>query len=333
MREAIAGTGLWQDTADVPEALAQTLDAAEGFADVADLIRSPEVRRLVASGNGASYYVAHALWLASLHGAAAVEVLGIPAGLLCGRRFAWREGDLLLAVSSSGEFRDLIEAVEDPRRPPLPYAAITRYPEATLPRGAGARAVIRVPRQRAVTHTADFCGGTTTALAIWADVCGDADLAAAVQRLPETVARAVELADELPEAAAPDAVVSYGTGPAWAASLETALLVKEVAEIPAEGLETREAATSAMTAAGPGQLFVAHPIAAESLVEETERLVQSRGAAVARIPGGDLDDARVSALSTFPGAVALAIQLAGATGTNVDRPEWIDLYYTTARRS
>ena len=70
------------------------------------------MRRVVASGNGAAYYVAVALWLASLEGPVGPDVVAVPSGLLARGGFAWRPGDVLLAVSSSGEFRDLVEAVD-----------------------------------------------------------------------------------------------------------------------------------------------------------------------------------------------------------------------------
>ena len=37
-----------------------------------------------------------------------------------------------------------------------------------------------------------------------------------------------------------DAAIAFGSGPGWAAALEAALLLKEPAGIPAEGVETRE---------------------------------------------------------------------------------------------
>ena len=48
------------------------------------------------------------------------------------------------------------------------------------------------------------------------------------------------------EAGAVDATnaVVFGSGPAWAAALEAALLLKEVSGMPAEGVETRRGATS-----------------------------------------------------------------------------------------
>src|SRR6266496_1491252 len=124
-------TGLWQDVSELPESLA----ARDGVADTAALLGADAVRRIVATGNGAAYYVAVALWLASLEGRGGPEVVAVPSGLVARGAFGWRPGDALLAVSSSGEFRDLVEAVD--RGAPLPYAAITATPGSTLGSRAG----------------------------------------------------------------------------------------------------------------------------------------------------------------------------------------------------
>ena len=63
-------TGLWRDVTELPSSLAATLEDRAGIEEVAALVRSDGVRRVVASGNGAAYYVAVALWLASLEGSA-----------------------------------------------------------------------------------------------------------------------------------------------------------------------------------------------------------------------------------------------------------------------
>ena len=76
---------------------------------------------------------------------------------------------------------------------------------------------------------------------------------------PEAAARAVAEAEAWgaePERALapalPPAAIVVGGGPAWAAALELALMLKEISRIPAEGVETREGATSAMSASPPG---------------------------------------------------------------------------------
>ena len=75
-------TGLWRDVTELPSTLAATLDGDRGRGDVATLLGASGVRRIVASGNGAAYYVSVALWLASLEGGHGPEVVAVPSGLL-----------------------------------------------------------------------------------------------------------------------------------------------------------------------------------------------------------------------------------------------------------
>jgi glucosamine 6-phosphate synthetase-like amidotransferase/phosphosugar isomerase protein len=329
-------TGLWADVRELPESIASTLDAADGFAETAALLSGPDVRRIVASGNGASYYVAHALWLAAAAGPGrGPDVVAVPAGLIAGGWFRFGPGDRLLAVSSSGEFRDLVEAI-DRGAVPAPYAAVTATAGSTIERGAGARALQRVLGQRAVTHTQALAGGLACALALWARIAGDGELAAAVSGLPGVLSAAVEEAEAwaagLGELQPPAAAVAFSAGPGWAAALEAALLVKEVAGVPAEGVDAREGATSAMYALGAAHLAVSLPVG-DPAEAEAERVCGETGARVVRCPGGERTDARLALAATLPSATALAAVLAERARLDVDRPAWVDAYYRTARRA
>ncbi len=326
-------TGFWRDLSELPETLTTTLEASDGVREVAGLLSAGDARRIIASGNGAAYYVAVALWLASLEGRAGLEVQAVPSGLLAGGRFPWRDGDVLLAISSSGEFRDLVEAIEGA---PSPYAAITATPGSTLGSRAGARALVTVLEQRAVTHTQAFCGAVLQALAVWAELTGDEVLRGAVRQAPEAVATALERArawvDDLGTVEASTAV-AFGSGPGWAAALEAALLLKEVSGIPAEGVETREGATSAMMALDSTSLALSLPVGGESdrLLDEAEAICAGQGATVLRAPVGDLHDRRLAAVTTFPAAATLSAHLGVGRGLDVDQPAWIDAYYRVAR--
>jgi fructoselysine-6-P-deglycase FrlB-like protein len=327
-------TGLWQDVSELPDSLAATTAAREGIEDVAALLGSDRVRRIVATGNGAAYYVAVALWLASLEGRRGPEVVAVPSGLVARGAFGWRPGDALLAISSSGEFRDVIEAVD--AGAPLPYAAITASAGSTLGSRAGARALVTVRQQRAVTHTQAFCGAVAAALAVWAEVCGDAALRGAVARVSGESAVALDAARLWVEDTAgldAPAAVAFGSGPAWAAALEAALLLKEVAGIPAEGVETREGATSAMMALQPGHLVLSLPTGEDPLLDEAEAICRGRGATIARAPVVAGGDRRLAAILSFPAAVALGERIGVARGLDVDRPAWTDAYYRVARTS
>jgi fructoselysine-6-P-deglycase FrlB-like protein len=327
-------TGLWQDVSELPESLAATTAAREGIEDVAALLGADRVRRIVATGNGAAYYVAVALWLASLEGRGGPEVVAVPSGLVARGAFGWRPGDALLAISSSGEFRDVVEAVD--AGAPLPYAAITASAASTLGSRAGARALVTVRQQRAVTHTQAFCGAVAAALAVWAELSGDAGLRDAVARVSDESAVAVEAARPWVESAAgldAPAAVAFGSGPAWAAALEAALLLKEVAGIPAEGVETREGATSTMMALQPGHLVFSLPTGDDPLLEEAEAICRGRGATVTRAPVVAGGDRRLAAILSFPAAVALGERIGVARGLDVDRPAWTAAYYRVARTS
>jgi fructoselysine-6-P-deglycase FrlB-like protein len=325
-------TGLWADVRELPGALGDTLAAADGVAEAADLLRGAE--RIVATGNGAAYYVAHALWLASLEGAeSGPPIVAVPCGIAARERFLWQPGDAVLAVSSSGEFRDVVEIAQ--RAGGRPCVAITASAESSLAAAATATIVQRVWSQRAVTHTQALAGAYACGLALWAALSGDPALGAALGGAREAAARAVAEAEawaaaELAELR-PSAAVVAGGGPAWAAALELALMLKEIARIPAEGVETREGATSAMFGLANGHLMVSLDPAGDPLGDEALRLCAGTGATTLRLPGVGGVDARLVPITTLPAAAALSATLALAAGHDVDRPAWTDAYYETAR--
>lgn len=338
MTEPIWETGLWRDTTLVPDSLAATLERREGFEEVAALLTRPATRRVVVSGSGASYYVALAMWLASLQMASALaEIVPVPAGLLARDAFTWQEGDVLLALSSSGEARDLIEATESDRLP-KPFAVITADPLGAISRRAGATAVTTVVQQAAITHTQAFCAAVAASLGILAIATRDKALKQALDSLPAACQRSIDRTQQWASGAfatitTPPAAVVFGTGPAWAGALEGALLLKEVARIPAEGSETREGATTAMTGLLPPHLAVSLAFTDDPLAEEAELVCRSIPCQLLRVPGEDVADRRLAAVTTFAPLVALAIGLALQAGwDDVDEPEWYSRYERTARR-
>ncbi len=117
--------------------------------------------------------------------------------------------------------------------------------------------------------------------------------------------------------------------PRWAAALELALMLKEISRVPAEGVETREGATSAMFGLAPGHLMVSLDPAGDSHGDEALRLCAATGATTLRLPSAA--DARLALITTLPASAALSAVLAEAAGHDVDEPAWTDAYYETAR--
>lgn len=329
---SFADTGLWADVRELPDALAATLTAADGVAEAAERLARDDVRRIVATGNGAAYYVAHALWLASLESEmSGPPVVAVPCGVAVGERFRWRDGDAILAVSSSGKFRDVVEIASRGERP---CVAITADAGSPLAAASEVAVVQQVHGQRAVTHTQALAGAYGAGLALWAALTVDTELAAVVGRAPAAAARAVEEAEAwAPGVGVPIAAVVAGGGTGWAAALELALMLKEISRIPAEGVETREGSTSAMFGLAPGHLMVSLDPAGDPLGEEALRLCAAAGAATLRLPGAGHGDPRLTPITTLPAAAALAAALAQAGGHDVDHPAWTDAYYKTARSS
>ena len=193
-----------------------------------------------------------------------------------------------------------------------------------------------VASQRAVTHTQALAGAYACGLAVSAALTGDRGLAALVaprrrsrrarwptpSRGPRTRSR---------RSAHPPAAIAVGGGAAWAAALELALMLKEISRIPAEGVETREGATSAMFGLDRGHLMVSLDPDGDPLGDEAVRLCAAAGATTLRLPAAARADARLAPITTLPAAAALSAELALAAGHDVDKPAWTDAYYETAR--
>ena len=122
-----------------------------------------------------------------------------------------------------------------------------------------------------------------------------------------------------------------GGGAAWAGALEAALTLKEIARVPAEGVETREGATSAMFGLDRGHLMVSLDPAGDAAGDEAVRLCAATGAATLRLPEVADADPRLALVTSAPAAAALAAVLALRGGHDVDHPTWTDAYYATAR--
>ena len=328
---------LEQDCTELADVLA---DVAAGGCRSADVITLMDrARRIVVTGNGAAYYAALTLWTAALQWPAAPEVVAVPAGALSTGRLTWRPGDLLLVVSSSGELRDvvtLLAAERDGRapRPPRPYALLTTMSTSTLAQTAGACVVVPVRAQRAVTHTQAYVGNVLSLLLLWQEVAGT-DLGLEAHALPDLVARGLvdagAWAAGLDLLDAPAAAVAFGAGGGWPAALELALLLKEVAGVPAEGMETREGATSGMYALRPGHLVVSVPTATDPYADETEAVCAATGAQTVRLPVPPTASDLVTPITSFPAALALASRLGRNAGLDIDQPAWTAAYYRTAR--
>jgi fructoselysine-6-P-deglycase FrlB-like protein len=309
----------------LPGSLERTLAAEGELAAAAAELRSR--RRVLVTGNGASHYAGLLAALAALETQA--DLQAVPSGLL--QKVAPRDGDASLVVSVSGEFRDLVEALGDDLLP-RPIVVVTAALDSTLARNADAVVPLAVEEHGTETHPQDFCNAALAALAVLARLTHDDELRRLVDAAPGEVASTLRAVDEwLPALERPEAAVCAGHGAAWAGALELALLLKEIARIPGEGLETREAATSALTGMHDRCLAVALASKGDPFLAEARELWRRAGAGYVEIPFGANLDARIVPIVSFPAGAALAVRLAREAGLDADHPWWIGAYRSTAR--
>jgi fructoselysine-6-P-deglycase FrlB-like protein len=331
---SLTKTSLWSDTKRIPEVLSANLDRGDSLVHTLSQIGVDGAGRIVVTGNGASYYAAQTMAVAaSLGGRTGPEVFAAPAEWLVSPHFTWRADDRLIVVSTSGELKEAIVAMDST---PAPTMAITQ--DATSSVGVRADACIELVMhsQVAFTHTQAFAGNVAILLGIWAHLVGDEILQEGLESLSGILDETIPRADAwmqsldlvLPEASGGIVGGPCGTEPA---AYETALLLKELALLPTEAMNVREAATTGLYAAGRGDLCVVIPTGDPAVLDETEALANSVGSFTLRLPGADQADVRLSSITTLPYSIALASSLGLKRGVNVDHPPWIDRYLAATR--
>ncbi len=324
---------VWADALGIPNAITQTLANETGVKAAAARLAQSDVTRIVASGNGASYYAALALSLASLAQPCGVSVTALPAGVFVHGRYRWQDGDYLLVFSSSGELRDIVNAQK--ALGIGQFALVTASPESTLNALAETTLVVSAPDQRSLTHTQSYVAALAASLLLVARLTGDDELELATRATPDLARRNLEHAPEWIDGLAldrlPPLAIAFGTSVAWAAALETALLLKEIAGVPCEGVESREGATSAMFALTDGSLAISLETASDPHLTGTEESCRSMGSRIVRIPCREDDDPRLVPILSFPYALALALRLAELAGRDPDDPPWAENYLSSVR--
>ncbi len=203
---------------------------------------------------------------------------------------ALNEHDAVIGISASGEFRDVLAVFERWNAQVLcvgitqvPGSSITRLANHTLLAGGGQSRVSVMTKTYASTLTAAHL------LVLAATQAPDEilqDLQACAAICEEGI-QAAELAipEILPQVAGFEHAFHFGAGPAYAACLESALKMKEMAILHAEGAETWEMASGSAIILDERALCVAlySGGAGDSSTAETARHARRWGARVLEI--------------------------------------------------
>jgi glucosamine--fructose-6-phosphate aminotransferase (isomerizing) len=339
-----------------PAAVRETVASARTRArDIAHAWRRSGVRRVHVIGNGTSLHSSLASAQLYRHMAGPDDPVVVP---LTAAEFltyppALGPGDAIVAISSSGEFRDVIKVAERVRGA-TPLAGVVHVPGSSLTHVAsdvllsagGPSTVPVMTKTFSATLAAtelllvELLGGAAADRAV-AGMLAAADAAehaiAAAETTVETLAHELKSTGHFFVA---------GGGLGYPAALEAALKLKEMALVHAEGAEVWEMESGAATMLGPDAVVIAlapdgpaRPAVARLLSHAAEwgartievgsdRLVP--GSRLLPLPPGTAEEH--APLSCVPPVALFAFALARARGANPDRPDWIERYHAQGLR-
>ena len=344
------------EISDGPDAIRRTVAEARSTArDIAAKLRRDGIRRVHVIGNGTSYH--SSLAAATLYGrhATAADPIVVPmtAGAFLTYPPPLGDGDAIVGISASGEFRDVVAAAER-WRDRLPVIGIVHVPGSTLTRIATDVVLSSGGPSDVPVMTKTFSATLVATELLLLELLGDERADAPIGQIDQAadhagaaIAAAGPLIDVLAAELVDTAhVFVVGSGMASVAALEAALKLKEMAIVHAEGTETWEMASGAATIVGPGTVVVAlapngpgraatadvvgHAAAWGARVVEVGPTPLAQGSTLLPLAADAIEDH--APLTAVPPIALLAFALARRRGFDPDHPTWVERYHSQGLR-
>jgi glucosamine--fructose-6-phosphate aminotransferase (isomerizing) len=332
---------------ETPGAIRTTVTQARPSAQkAAEAIQKNSPRRIFVIGNGTSLYTSMAASYTArqLAGPNDPLVLAFPAGDFRYFTPAIQPTDVVIGMSASGEFRDVLSVFERLRGQCLlvgithvPGSSLTRLTDHILFSAGGASHVPVMTKTYASTLTALhlLLLEIFNAPSLYFD-----DLNAVAERCETALTNARKIIPDLvPVLSKLEHAFYFGAGNAYAAALEGALKMKEMAILHAEGSETWEMASGPATVVSEKSFCVALYTGEDSDLSTADTAKHARqwGARVLEVgPISSTGDwhlaveksiaASFSSLALIPPLALLAYRTAQARGHNPDKPAWRERY-------
>jgi glucosamine--fructose-6-phosphate aminotransferase (isomerizing) len=338
-----------QEIEDTPAAIRATLsDSRPAAHEAAKAIRNRKPRRIFIIGNGTSLYTSMAATYTAriLAGAGDPFVQAVPAGEFRYFMPAIAAEDVVVGMSASGEFRDVL-AVFEQLHAKCSLVGITHVPGSSISKLADHLLVSRGGPSHVPVMTKTYASTLTALYLLLLEIFSAEpayfdDLAASADRCEQALLHAKQILPELvPLVAKFEHAFYFGAGNAFAASLEGALKMKEMALLHAEGSETWEMASGPATVVSEKTFCAALYTgdASDSATEVTARHARQWGARVLEVgPQAVTGDwhfpviapacPAFASLSLVPPLALLAYQVARARGQNPNQPVWRERYYS-----
>jgi len=339
-----------------PDAIRTTLrDSVAGAQDAAAYLTERGSRRIFVIGNGTSYHSALAATTLYARHAGPDDPVAVPLTAGSFRTYppGLGEHDAVVGISASGEFADVVAAVED-LRGRTPTVGVIHVPDSRLARAAD-RIVTSMGGPSNVpvmtkTFSATLVATELTLMALLGpDALADAvaEIGQAADHAEAAIAAADARLDEVVDGLdSVDHVFVVGAGLAHIAAMEAALKLKEIALVHAEGGETWEATSGAATMIdaraavmalapnGPGARatadLVRHVAGWGATTIEVAPAAALPKSLLLAIPAAAAEDH--APLVTVPLVALAAVALARRRGIDSDRPDWVARYHSQGLR-
>jgi glucosamine--fructose-6-phosphate aminotransferase (isomerizing) len=332
---------------ETPEAIHATLkDTRPSVLKAAEAISKRSASRIFVIGNGTSLYTSMAgtYTARQLAGPKDPLVLAYPAGDFRFFMPAIQPSDVIIGMSASGEFRDVLSVFERLRGKCLlvaithvPGSSVTRLADHVLISSGGPSHVPVMTKTYATTLTALHL---ILMEVFHAPALYNEDLYAVADRCATAISDAKRIIPDLiPIVSKFEHAFYFGAGIAYAAAMEGALKMKEMAILHAEGSESWEMASGPATVVSEKSLCVALYTGEESdsATAITAGHTRQWGARVLEVgPSAPTGDWHLpvapsiipsfSSLALLPPLALLAYRTACARGYNPDKPAWRDRY-------
>ena len=248
------------------------------------------------------------------------------------------EGALVLGISQSGQSPDVCTVLERARAQGRPTVAITNAPGSPLAGTADATVDLGAGAERSVAATKTYTASLAALAALAVEIAGDEtpreQLAAVAEAMQRQLEHGIGDAPRVLEGA--DRCAVAGRGPNYATAFEAALKIKELTAIAAEPYSPADLMHGPVAVLGPASPLLALAVEGPALgsvmdaVGEARRrgarcLLLSdcaegpRGGNEALVPLVQVPEWLSPMVAVLP-AQALAAELAGARGVNVDAP-------------
>ena len=311
-------------------------------------IRARKPRRIFMVGNGTSLYSSMAATYTGRTLAKSTDdpfVLAVPAGDFRHYRPSLDEHDVIVGISASGEFRDVVALFEELHGKCL-CVGITHIPGSTLTRISDELLISAGGPSRVPVMTKTYASTLTAAhLLLLECFSASQTLFDDLEKSAERAEAAIKTADDLvpgivTELKGFEHAFFFGAGSAYSAALESALKMKEMSMLHAEGSETWEYASGPATIVDEKYFCVAL-YTGNPKDEDTANSIKHSRQWEARVieigPQSVAGDWHIpvaaplfepfSTLSLIPPAALLAYRMARSRGHTPDTPKWCERYY------